>query len=200
VIEILESFKSSFSLDVGIIVHIATLGYVLGFLFKNQLILRLLVFVSTTFYIIYYYFYPETPLWGAILGSCLIMLANLICTTSLLYDRLPFRINDEYIPIFNSLKGIAPGEFRRLMKVAKQHESNQEIILTEELKVPTHLYYLLNCDAMAKKNGEHFTIPSGRFVGEISFILKGNKASATIRLQKGCKYISWGKINLINCF
>ena len=197
-IGILESIKLSFSFDIGLIVHLATLGYVLGFLFKNQLILRLLVFVSSFIYIAYYYIYPETPLWGAIIGSCLIILANLIGTISLLNDRLPFSINDEYIPIYKSLKGIAPGEFRRLMKVAEQHESSQNIVLTEEYKSPTHLYYLLDCEAHAEKNGQQFTIPSGRFVGEISFILKGNKASATITIDKGCKYLSWEKSKLDN--
>ena len=194
--EMLESIRSSFSFDIGLIVHIATLGYVLGFLFKNQLILRLLVFISSLIYIVYYYFHPETPLWGAILGSCLIILANLIGTISLLYDRLPFSIDNEYIPIFKNLKGIAPGEFRRLMKVAKRRKTDQDIILTEELKSPPHLYYLLNCEANADKNGQQFIIPSGRFVGEISFILKGNKATATVKLKKGCKYLSWEKNTL----
>ena len=101
-IEILESIKSSFSFDIGLIVHLATLGYVLGFLLKNQLILRLLVFISTSFYIIYYYYYPATPLWGAMLGSTLIMLANFIGTSFLLYDRFPFRIKNEYMPIFKN--------------------------------------------------------------------------------------------------
>ena len=198
--EILETIRSSFSWDVGLVIHLATLGYVLGFLFKNQLILRFIVFISTTFYIIYYYFYPETPLWGAIFGSCLIMFSNLIGTSSLLYDQLPFSIDDDYKPIFKSLKGIAPGEFRRLIKSANRGEAKEEIILTEELKSPTHLYYLLNGEANADKSGQHFTIPSGRFVGEISFILKGNKATATVKLQKGAKFLSWEKNELEKLF
>ena len=194
--EILETIKSGFSFDIGLIIHLATLGYVLGFLFKNQLTLRCLFFFSTSFYIIYYYFYPETPLWGAIFGSCLIMLSNLIGTAFLLYDRFPFSIDEEHIPIFKSLKGVAPGEFRRLLKIAQKNTSSQEIVLTEELKSPTHLYYLLDTDAIAEKNGTQFTIPSGRFVGEISFILKGNKATATVKLKEGAKYLSWEKSEL----
>lgn len=194
--EILEMIKSIFSWDVGLVIHLATLGYVLGFLFKNQLILRFIFFVSTSFYIIYYYFYPETPLWGAIFGSCLIMLANLIGTTSILYDQLPFNIGEDYKPIFKSLKGIAPGEFRRLIKIANRSDAKKVITLTEEYKSPTHLYYLLSGEADADKNGQHFTIPAGRFVGEISFILKGNKATATVQIKKGSKYLSWEKSKL----
>lgn len=196
VTEILESIKSSFTYDIGLIVHLATLGYVLGFLLKNQIILRFLVFCSTVCYIIYYYFYPETPLWGALMGSVLILIANTIGTSSLLYDRFPFRINDEHMPIFKSLKGIAPGEFRRLMKISKTQQSTQEIILTEEFKAPTHLYYLLDSEATANKSGQQFTIPAGNFVGEISFILKGNKATATVKIAKDAKYLSWEKSEL----
>ena len=193
--EILESIRSSFSLDIGLIVHLATLGYVLGFLFKNQLILRFLVFISSIFYIIYYYFYPETPLWGAIIGSILIIVANIIGTSSILYDRMHFSISEEHIPIFNSLKGAAPGEFRRLMKVAKRHEPLQDTVLTEELKAPTHLYYLIDGYADAHKEGQQFIIPSGSFVGEISFILKGN-ATATVAIKAGCRFLSWEKQQL----
>ncbi len=190
--DILEIIKSSFSYDIGLVVHLATLGYVLGFLFKDQLTLRIIVFVSTTFYIIYYYFYPEVPLWGAIMGSVLIMIANVIGTMSLLHDRFPFSINGEYMPIFKSLKSVAPGEFRRLMKAAEQNTLKQELTLTEESKPPTHLYYLLEGDGIADKSGQLFTIDSGRFVGEISFILGGN-ATATVKLKTGSKYLSWDK-------
>ena len=68
------------------------------------------------------------------------MLANIIGTSSILYDRMHFSINEEKVPIFNSLKGAAPGEFRRLMKVAKRHEPISNQVLTEELKAPTQCF------------------------------------------------------------
>ena len=193
--EILEIIKSSFSYDIGLIVHLATLGYVLGFLFKDQLTLRIIVFVSTSFYIIYYYAYPDVPLWGAIMGSVLIMIANIIGTISLLHDRFPFSIDGEYKPIFKSLKNIAPGEFRRLMKASEQHTLSKELTITEESMPPTHLYYLIEGNGIANKNSRSFTINPGNFVGEISFILGGN-ATATVKLKTGSRYLSWDKISL----
>ena len=68
--------------------------------------------------------------------------------------------------------------------------------MTEEFKPPSHLYYLLNGEAYADKDGQKFIIPSRRFVGEISFILKGNKATATVKLNKGASYLSWKKHEL----
>ena len=64
--------------DTETLVTIAIVGYVLGFLFKSQITLRMLVLVASLFYIAYYYYHPAEPLWGAIWGSVLIIVANLI--------------------------------------------------------------------------------------------------------------------------
>ena len=45
---------------------VAILGYVLGFILKSQIILRLLVLAATLLYIAHNYYHPEEPLWGAI--------------------------------------------------------------------------------------------------------------------------------------
>lgn len=58
------------------------------------------------------------------MGSFLIMLANIIGTVSLLHDRYPFRIDSEHLPIFKSLKGVEPDEFRRLMKAIERQNSS----------------------------------------------------------------------------
>ena len=194
--EAIEAIKASFSLDASLLIHFATLGYVLGFLFKEQLVLRMLVLFSTIIYIIYYYYFPAQPLWAAIMGSSLIMLANIIGTISLLYDRLPITIDSDHMTIYNSLHGVEPGEFRRLIKAAKININSTDIMITKENKPPTHLYYLVKGKGISDKNGQSFTIPEGRFVGEISFILGGD-ASASVKLEKGSQYLSWEKSVLI---
>ena len=44
------------------IVHVAALLYLVGFLFRDQLILRGLILVGDLVYILYFYFAPESPL------------------------------------------------------------------------------------------------------------------------------------------
>jgi hypothetical protein len=188
----IEAIKASFSLDAGLLVHIATLGYVLGFLLKNQLLLRFLVLGSTVLYIVYYYIYPAQPLWAAIMGSVLLIIANIIGTLSIIYDRLPIKIDPKHLPIYHSLQGIRPGEFRRLIKVAEYQTTEGKFTLTHENEAPSHLYYLEKGTGEAEKKGSTFTIPEGRFVGEISFILGGN-ATATVNLAKGSTFLSWEK-------
>ena len=96
----IEAIQASFSLNAGLLVHLATLGYIFGFLLKNQLILRVLVLGSTVLYIAYYYLYPAQPLWAAIMDSMLVIIANIIGTLSIIYDRLPIKIDPKHMPIY----------------------------------------------------------------------------------------------------
>ena len=61
-----------------------------------------------------------------------------------------------------------------------------------KMKPPTHLYYLEKGVGIGEKKARTFTIPEGRFVGEISFILGGN-ATATVNIPKGASFLSWEK-------
>ena len=194
---VFETLKSTFSWDIGLFVHLATLGYVLGFLFKNQLILRVLVLLATIFYIIYYYAYPAEPLWGAILGSVLIMAANITGTVRLLFDQLPFRIHPSHLKIFNSLKGLEPGEFRRLMKFAELETTKVNIILTQKGVKADFLYFVIKGIPRATKGDDFFSLPSSRFIGEVGFVLDC-PASATVVLPKGATYVRWERGRLIN--
>ncbi len=181
---ILNSISGSFTWDAGALVHFATLGYVLGFLFKNQIVLRVLVMVATVLYIIYYYTFPVEPLWGAILGSLLIMIANITGLLRLLYDKLPLRISPEYMRVYANLKGLQPGEFRHLMKLSKLKTAEEDTQLTVHNEKPDALYYIVKGNPIASKGDHQFPIASSKFVGEVSFILN-SVASASVVLPKG---------------
>ena len=46
--------------------HLAAICYALGLITRDQIVLRILIFLGTLFYIAYYYFVPSIPLWDAI--------------------------------------------------------------------------------------------------------------------------------------
>ncbi len=192
---VFDTLKTSFAWDAGIFVHLATLGYVLGFLCKNQILLRMLMLVATTSYIVYYFYFPEIPLWGAIIGSSLLIIANIVGTTRLIFDRFPFSINTEHRAIFENLKGLQPGEFRRLMKVAEVQTADSDIILTKEGMHPDYLYFVIEGQPKASKGQSSFPMEAKKFVGEVSFILN-YPASATVSLPKGSSYARWDRTEL----
>jgi hypothetical protein len=51
------------------IVHIGAALYLVGFLFRDQILLRAFVIAGDLVYILYFYFAPEVPLWGGIFWS-----------------------------------------------------------------------------------------------------------------------------------
>ncbi|MFT5259567.1 MAG: hypothetical protein ACI9J2_000490 [Saprospiraceae bacterium] len=193
---IISSISHSFTWNSGGLIHLATLGYVMGLLFKNQMVLRVLVFIATTIYIIYYYAFPVEPLWGAILGAALIMIANTTGLLFLLYDRFPLRISPEHMRVYASLKGLQPGEFRRLMKLSELITADQDTQLTVHNEQPDALFFVIKGNPLASKGAHHFTIPSSKFIGEVSFILNG-PASASVTLPKGGQYLRWNREPLI---
>ena len=176
--------------DTGYLVHIAMLGYVLGFLFRDQIILRLLVLVGTVLYIAYYYFHPAEPLWGAIYASLLIGAATLIGLFRVVYNRLQIGISAQHWPIFETLKGLEPGEFRRLIRIGEVRQCDEVLELTREGETPENLYFIMSGDAEVEKGDRIFPIGSGEFVGEISFVMNA-PASATVRLPAGGVFVQW---------
>ncbi|MGB0508019.1 MAG: cyclic nucleotide-binding domain-containing protein [Pikeienuella sp.] len=176
--------------ETGYLVHLAMLGYVAGFLFKDQIILRVLVLVGTFFYIAYYYAHPAEPLWGAIYASLMIIAANLIGLMRLVYSRLPVAIRPEHAPIRKELPGLEPGEFRALMRQGALKKAETDTVLTTANVPLSDLYFILEGEPVGEKDGISFQIKPGEFVGEVGFML-GGPASATVTLPSGGVYMRW---------
>lgn len=179
-----------FGLETGYLVHIAMLGYVAGLLFKDQVVLRLLVMVGTVFYIAYYYFHPAEPLWGAIYASLMIIIANFIGLMRLIYSRLPVAIRPEHEAIRKALPGLEPGEFRTLMRYGTLERTDSDVVLTKENVPLTELFFIIEGAPIGEKDDIPFKIQSGEFVGEVAFMLD-DAASATVVLPGGGLFMRW---------
>ncbi|MGB0505408.1 MAG: Crp/Fnr family transcriptional regulator [Pikeienuella sp.] len=174
----------------GILVHLGMAGYFAGFLFRDQVVLRLLVLAGTASYLAYYYLHPAEPLWGAIFASSMIGLATLIGLMRVLASRMPLTLNAEDRLIFDALPGLEPGEFRRLMALAERVTLGKDTLLTAEGHKPDRLHFTCAGEFAAEKDGKTFKIPPLTFVGEVSFMLDA-KASATLVAESGARLVSW---------
>ncbi|MEO0546566.1 MAG: cyclic nucleotide-binding domain-containing protein [Pseudomonadota bacterium] len=173
----------------AILVHIAALFYVAGFLVRDQLTLRMLILLGTVCYLIYYYFALDTPLWDAIIWSVIMGCANLYMILVLAYERTTFRMTDDEKRLFAAFDTMTPGEFRRVLKVAEWVDSDGTQTLTEEGKSCDRLYYVLDGAVTIEKAERKFEIPSGSFIGEVAYFLK-QSASATVSVAKGGRYVA----------
>ena len=199
ILELLGVDPEAGLLSTGTLVHIAMLGYVAGFILKNQIGLRSLVLFATCFYIAYYYYHPETPLWGAIFASLMILLANLIGLSRILYGRMKLAMPADQVAIYDAMAGLQPGEFRKLMSLGEVRTTERETRLTTEGETPDHLYFIAEGAPVAEKGGRRFDVPPRHFIGEISFVL-GTAATATVRLPAGGRYVMWDKDKLRRAF
>lgn len=180
----------SFVLAKDNIIHVAALCYLSGFLFRDQVLLRSLIVVGDIIYILYFYYAPETPLWGGILWSSLFVAVNLSMLWAILADRRHFKLTPDELRLFNQLGPLTPGQFRKLLRLCTMVQADGRTELTRLGEQVDHLYYLTEGEAEIEvENGSRIRL-SETFIGEIAF-LTGNAASATVVADKGSRYARW---------
>ena len=176
--------------ETSLLVHGATLTYVLGFMFRNQIVLRMLVLAGTVLYILYYYFHTASPLWDAIFGSVLIGLATTYGLLMLLYSKFPIGFSRTDREIFAKFDTLEPGQFRQLMRAGEMKFTSERTTLTHEGQLADRVFFVLNGAIEVRKGDTLFSVPDHSFVGEIGFIMD-RPASATAVLPVGGSFISW---------
>ena len=174
----------------AVLIHLGALLYIIGFLVRDELLLRLLVLGGTALYILYYFLFPEQPLWDAIITSLILGAANLWVLFKIMYERTTFAMTDEERTLFEAFETLNPGQFRKVLRSANWHTAIGDELLCIEHQNADRLYYLLVGKAKVEKNQNEFTINASSFVGEIAFVLNGSY-SASVKAQPGLRYVEW---------
>jgi hypothetical protein len=177
------------------LVHVAGLLQVGGYLSRDQLVLRFLLFAGSCFYVTYYFVSAATPLWEAILWSGVLMSANVYVMVVLFLDRRHRALTPDEQRLMAVFAALTPGHFRRLMKVANWVTAGEPTILTWEGKQPDSLFFVLDGDIVISKAERRFTVKPGVFIGEIAWLL-GTPATATVELPLGARYVEWDTAHL----
>ncbi|MGI9500284.1 MAG: cyclic nucleotide-binding domain-containing protein [Geminicoccaceae bacterium] len=171
-------------------VHLASTLYVAGFWARDQLLLRFLVLLGTMFYILNYYYAPETPMWSAIIWSIILGIVNLYVTIQLALERTTFRMSPDDLKLYGAFANMTPGEFRKLAEKAIWHQPGKTVVLTQEEMPNRSLFYIVEGYVTLQKKNRSFMMTAGTFVGEVSYLLK-SAASATVCAGENARYIEW---------
>lgn len=144
---------------------------------REQLVLRLLVIAGTALYILYYFLYPEVPLWDAIFTSVIMGFANLYVINQVMLERTLLRMSDDEKQLFDAFETLNPGQFRHLLKHAQWNAAIDRTgtILTREDQPCSGL----NC----------------AFLGEIAYVLNRETTATTIA-PAGSRYVRWDTTDL----
>jgi len=179
----------------GISVALAVVCYIAGLLFRDQIILRLLLLAGSGFYIVYYSTAAQTPLWYGIAGSIGIVAANLWGLSSLVLSRRPSTVPHRQRGIREAMGRMEPGLFRRLMRLGDEIRAGRPVTLTEEGARPGALWFLASGRARLVKGGRAGWLEGPCFVGEVSW-LTGSPASAEVSALPGAVLIRWERAEL----
>ena len=193
--KILGDFGMDGIISPAVLIHLGALLYIIGFLVRDELVLRLLVLGGTALYIFYYFLFPAEPLWDAIITSVILGLANLWVLFKIMYERTTFALSEEERQLFEAFETLNPGQFRKILRNAVWQTANGGELLCMEDQEADRLYYLISGDAEVEKGTTTFTIGASSFIGEISYILNGNY-SATVRAKPGLRYVEWRSTEL----
>lgn len=164
--------------------------HVLGYLVIHQVALRLLLLSGTVVYILYYMSAAATPLWEAVYMSMAMGTANLIGLGGLLWRRSKLAIPAQHRDIYAYFRDLPPGDFRELLSLARRVTLDADRLLTAEHEPVPALYFVVSGQLRIEKQGEHFTMPPGVFVGEVAY-LTGRASSATTWLSEGAEMLVW---------
>ena len=178
-------------ISASLLVHVASLLYVVAFVVRNQLVLRTLVLIATVLYIAYYFFAPDVPLWDAIGWSAVLGLANIYVMSKLMLERTTFRLTNAQRQLYDVFHTLNPGEFRQLLKITHWHSVEAATVqtLTTEGKACTDLFLVLSGQISIDKGARSFAVEPEKFIGEVSYYLQ-KPASATVTVTGGT-YVSW---------
>lgn len=173
-----------------VLIFIAGGSFVLGYLIINQVMLRLMMLFGSAVYIAYYAIAADEPLWGAMLSSVLMIVANLIGLLGLYARQASWSIPAEHRDIARHFSQLAPGDLRLILKAATREVLRAPRVITREGVRPTAVTFVLSGHMEVTKQGQHFFLPPGLFAGEVAYLLR-QPSAATTTVPLGAELLSW---------
>src|SRR5262245_48971356 len=152
--------------------HLANVLYLVSYLVRDILWLRVLTVIAIASMMPYYYWCHETPMYWPMSWQSLFLTVNLVQIAILILERRPVFLGDEELAIYRSVfRSLRPREFMKLLSVAEWKKAKPGEILLEQGKPIPALILISTGGGTVKLDGRHVAeIASGQFVGEMGFL------------------------------
>jgi CRP/FNR family cyclic AMP-dependent transcriptional regulator len=170
---------------------------VVAFMMTNIQLLRLMVVISSTGFMIYYYAFPTEPLWLDVVSELAFVLINLFMMLFLVWknSRVKFDQREQFL-YENEFSDLNRVEFSKLLKISKWCLDAAGHVYTVEGEELEHIYYVISGRVEAElPDGVRVKIPLGNVIGEVSYRLKC-PASATVTSTEPCLCLRWKQSEL----
>ena len=176
-----------------ILFNAANIIFLLAFMAKKIVWLRLLTITGMMVGIPYYLYIHEAPMWNNIFWVCTYALINLVMLFIIYLESRPIELSDLEQNIYNmTFKSLEPRVFKKLIDHGSFEELQPEVnLVTRDSELDSLMYVVEGEAEVVLKHGEHLIIPTGGFIGEQSYIT-GEKTSADVKTGKeAAKIIRW---------
>ena len=172
------------------LIWLAFLLQLLGYAARDELRLRALMLTGGVIYILHFLFLSGGPLWSSVTTNALLVTINAVVTGIVVLERTMIGITGESADIFRRFPILRPGQFRKLIRAgAVQTATGDAPIIRQGDRVET-LFFVLDGNAVVSKGGQSTDIGPDVFLGEVAY-LTGVRASATVCLAPGTRFVAW---------
>ena len=177
---------------IGDLIHVANVLYLLSYLVRDILWLRILTVVAICCLMPYYFTCGDEPLWAAIGWNVVFTGVNLFQIFLLVKERWPRQLKGLERALYDGpFHSLTPGEFIKLLKVGNWVDAEPGQVLVEDGSVVENMMVLAEGGAAVRaKDRVVATLAPGQFVGEMSF-LTGDTAGAAVVASEPTKFFSW---------
>lgn len=177
-------------LSVSALVYLAFLFGVLGFLARDELLLRLLMLGASALYLVYYYHVTAAPLWDSVITTAVLGGVNLVMIAVVVLERTTLSMSADSAALLRHFPMLSPGQFRRLLHSGRRVSVTEPVVLTRENAPVDRLWYVYEGALRIDKAGGMSRVDNAMFVGELAF-LTGAPASASVSVEAGARYLEW---------
>lgn len=174
----------------GLLVHLAAITQVAGFMLRDQLRLRALVALGGALYLLYYYFAPAEPLWDAMFWSATMIGVNVVMIALIARNRSRRALSDDALRIYGAFEAMEPGDFRRLLRLARVFDADAPAPLTRLGEQADRVFYVIHGSVEIERADRTLTAQGPMFIGEMRYLL-GCGASATVTATRGARVAEW---------
>jgi hypothetical protein len=169
----------------------------LSFFMRDILLLRVLSIGACAVGIVYGYLIPSGPLWLVIFWLILFLAINVGRIIHLILERRGVSFSEEERELYRTVfHRFAPVDFLKLIRLGAWRSAGPGEHLTRQGEALEDLKLIYNGEVAIERDGaEVARSRDGTLVGEMSYVQGGN-ATATVRVLKPTRYLSWPRKEL----
>ena len=178
-----------------LLLHLGLFCILLGFLTRDQILLRTFVVLGQTLFAVNY-FVHDTSLFSPMFWHVLFVVINAVIITQIYFERKTFKFTERQKILYSHFNNLNPGEFRKLLKITNWQTVKRKKKITRLNKKLNNLFFIIDGYVEVQKDEKIIKLKGPVFIGELAFLSKSN-ASADVTVLSKSNLVYW-KNNELN--